>query len=196
MNTRIAIALILAGLCGGCQVHKGTASTTNDPPTPFSDQQEVVYTVPLGQDPKTTVTNLESAVKWYHDFFIENNPNIRSVTADTIYPYASFMVGNIKVRLETHPRYLRLKNPVFYWTLPTVEQVNKKYGQLKRAGVRFERIGPWEVKRVPAKRKDNPAFVGKAAEDSIPEVQEFVAKDLYGNRIGVVNNPIYPPKID
>ena len=196
MNTRVAIALILAGLGGGCQVQKGGVSTTNDPPTPFSDQQEVVYAVPLGKDRKTSADNLDAAVKWYQKFFRENSPAIRSVATDTIYPYASFMVGNINVRLETHPRYLRLKNPVFYWTLPTVEQVNKKYLQLKNDGVAFERFGPWEVKRVPAKKRRAEALAGKAAATDTIEVQEFVVKDLYGNRIGVVNNPIYPPKID
>ena len=136
-------------------------------------QQVVVY--PVG--------NLTVAVKWYNVLFQPQLPTYSPPSAK--YPYALYTIDGISVYLSTDPDYLRLKEPVFYWTLADPAAVTAMIDYLKKqpdVSVRF-------------KENKHPIHVGKPGTPQVDEVQKFVVIDPDNNLTAVINNPIYPPKV-
>lgn len=158
-----------------------------DKATPgFSAQKTLVY-------PVRSPDRLPAAIAWYTDFF--GKPPTR-VENQGPYPYAIFNVDATEVRLETNPRFLRLREAVFYWTLPTPEDVVAKYESLsanranKFDGGLFQKMRQLDENRPNAVRPTT----GDATPEAVMEVRGFVVLDPEGNQIGVINNPVYPPK--
>ncbi|RFP66352.1 hypothetical protein D0N36_04885 [Hymenobacter lapidiphilus] len=149
----------------------------------FKTQRTVVY-------PVSDTARLDIAVKWYTEFFGVPYDTLRK---DVPNSYAVFMVDGTEVRLETDPKYLGLKEPLFYWMLPTPEAVIAKLESLKetsRFNKRFfKRLRDFSYVRATGR----PANNGIAAENVV-YVTGFIVYDPEGNEVGVTNNPIYIPR--
>ena len=143
--------------------------------------------------PVSSAARLPAAVAWYTDFF--GKPPTR-VESEVPYPYAVFNVDAMEVRLETDPRFLQLREAVFYWTLPTPEDVVAKFVSLsanranKFEGGLFQKLRQLDSSRA----SDAPSPTGEAPVEAVTQVRGFVVLDPEGNQIGVINNPVYPPK--
>ncbi|MBC6991094.1 VOC family protein [Hymenobacter sp. BT491] len=154
---------------------------------PVASQDTVVYFI---ADP----SKLDKAVEWYEDFFLTKAED-KPVLGPGEKPYRSFKIETtngsksfIAVLLSTDPVYLQLNEPVFYWVLPDVKDVDIKYKKLKDKGSEFD--------KKPHSIKKPKGILGVREVTQKPtEVQAFIVVDPYGNRAGVVNNPIYVPSL-
>ncbi|SDX84214.1 VOC family protein [Hymenobacter psychrophilus] len=150
----------------------------------FKAQRTILY-------PVRDSARLPAAITWYTDFF-GVAPNI--IKKDTLYPYALFEVDGITVRLDTDPKYSKLKETLFYWTLPTPEAVVAKLDSLSKSGDNifnlrlFKKLRHFSSTKLPTRRSGTSKKKGK---DST--VQGFIILDPEGNEVGVTNNPIYVP---
>ncbi|MBT2558901.1 VOC family protein [Hymenobacter sp. ISL-91] len=160
-----------------------------DNPTPgFSAQKTLVY-------PVSSAERLPAAIAWYTDFF--GKPPTR-VVQDAEHPYALFNIDGAEVRLETDPQFLQLREPVFYWTLPTPEDVVAKFERLsanranKFNGGLFSKLRQLDSTRS-SSSEVRPA-AGNTGPEGVTQVRGFIVLDPEGNQIGVINNPVYPPK--
>lgn len=153
----------------------------------FSVQKTLVY-------PVSSAARLPAAVAWYTDFF--GTPPTRIERAAP-YPYAIFKVDGTEVRLETDPRFLQLREPVFYWTLPTPEDVVAKFEALsanranKFYGGLFSKMRQLDGSRFSQQER---RATSSTDTEGVTQVRGFVVLDPEGNQIGVINNPVYPPK--
>ncbi|RYU76407.1 hypothetical protein [Hymenobacter persicinus] len=179
------IALSLLGLVVSTE---GLAQTlpavrpAPEPPLQFAAQKTVLY-------PIRDSTKMAAAVAWYSSFFAQQPV---TVGRDGRYPYAVYSVDGVEVRLETNPRFLQLKEPVFYWVLPTPADVTRKYNSLDaNPDNKFERGLFRTVRQLEDHKPDGSLTLTAGA--AVTEVREFVVLDPAGNQVGVINNPIYPP---
>ncbi|SDX84246.1 hypothetical protein [Hymenobacter psychrophilus] len=153
----------------------------------FSAQKTLVY-------PVSSAARLPAAIAWYTDFF--GTPPTR-IEQDTPYPYALFQVDGTEVRLETDPQFLQLREPVFYWTLPTPGDVVAKFESLsanranKFNGGLFSKMRQLDSSR---SSQEERRAAGSTDPEGVTQVRGFIVLDPEGNQIGVINNPVYPPK--
>ncbi|RYU76408.1 hypothetical protein [Hymenobacter persicinus] len=160
--------------------HNGLAAATKRPGT----QKEVVY----------VVKDLKEAIEWFTIFFATDP---QKVVWDADDPYAEYLIDQVLVRLATGPKFLRLDKSVFYWVLPGPTDVEAKFDELRvlkntRIEHRLDRvqeIGHRKEKEFEACLDEN-----QANDPLVNEVLSFVVITPDDNRVGVVNNPIYPPK--
>ncbi|GAA4013370.1 hypothetical protein GCM10022408_27990 [Hymenobacter fastidiosus] len=135
-------------------------------------------------------SRIKAAIEWYSGFF--GQPPAK-VDLDNAHPYAVYEVDGVEVRLETSPRFLQLKEPIFYWVLPTPADVARKYAALDaNPANKFERGLFQRVRQIEARRPES-SQSGQAA--GVTEVKEFIVLDPAGNQVGVINNPIYKPSL-
>ncbi|GAA4013363.1 hypothetical protein GCM10022408_27980 [Hymenobacter fastidiosus] len=124
------------------------------------------------------VEDIVRSVKWYNDFFAENEKAIYKDNDGTElkFPYALYRFKGIKIYLTTDPEYRKLALPIYYWTIPTE-------GQIEEAD-EAEAIG-----KAPA----SDSFADIRSRFLIRPVINAEVRDPSGNRIGITNNPIYVP---
>lgn len=145
----------------------------------FAAQKEVVYRV-------SSAASLPAAITWYTNFFGRKPKRVNNRAK---YPYAIFRIDGITVRLETDPKYVSLKETLFYWMLPTAEEVKTKLKLLREDPA--NRVT--DIRDVGSLSAEQRSGTSKAGGAEVKNVVEFVATDPEGNRIGVINNPIYVP---
>ena len=164
------------------------AQAQDKPVASFSTQKTLVY-------PVSSADRLPAAIAWYTDFFGKSPTRVEQGAP---YPYALFNVDGAEVRLETDPQFLQLREPVFYWTLPTPEDVVAKFERLsanranKFNGGLFSKMRQLDSTRS-SSSEGRPA-AGNAGPEGVTQVRGFIVLDPEGNQIGVINNPVYPPK--
>ncbi|SHJ66769.1 hypothetical protein SAMN02745146_3642 [Hymenobacter daecheongensis DSM 21074] len=167
---------LLVALLIGLLLASGSSFAQNTPR--FMAQKTVIYPVKNPADLKATIA-------WYSAFFGQEPTKISTAEAN---PYAVYQVDGIEVRLETDPKFLQLKETVFYWVLPTPDDVENKFNTLNaNPANRFEGV---LFRRMQKIEEHAPA---RGTEGAVAEVREFVVLDPSGNPVGVINNPIYPP---
>ncbi|NVO83505.1 hypothetical protein [Hymenobacter terrestris] len=158
------------------------AQETND--LRFKTQRTVVY-------PVSDTARLDNAVKWYTKFFGIPHDTLRK---DVPNPYAVFIVDGTQVRLETDPKYLGLKEPLFYWMLPTPEAVIAKLDTLKETSRIKKRLIFKSLRNFSYVRATGQPASNGIASENVKNVTGFIVYDPEGNEVGVINNPIYKPR--
>ncbi|QNH62669.1 hypothetical protein [Hymenobacter sediminicola] len=180
MKSALPVFLLVLCLAFGTE----TAAQDTGASPRFSVQKTVVYPV---RDP----AKLSATIAWYSSFF-GSQPT--KIDLEATYPYATYHIDGVEVRLDTNPQLVKLKEPVFYWMLPTSKDVEAKYNTLNADRTnRFERTLFQKFRNIEDGRPDKTLSRGTGA---VTEVAEFVVVDPAGNQVGVINNPVYPPKID
>ncbi|SHL59762.1 hypothetical protein [Hymenobacter psychrotolerans] len=184
MKSALSVFLLL--LCPACcSLLRAQSTPVPKAAASFSVQKTVVYPV---RDP----ARLPVAIAWYTAFFGKQPARVEQALP---YPRAVYQIDGVEVRLETDPRFLQLKEPVFYWMLPTPKDVESKFNALHTDPAnRFEGGLFRKVRRI----EDSPTdkTLSRAAPGAVNQVSGFIAIDPEGNQVGVINNPVYPPKID
>ncbi|GAA3918909.1 hypothetical protein [Hymenobacter algoricola] len=115
-------------------------------------------------------SNLQFSQIWFEEFF---TTRFRAGSGASVYPYLVAEVDEVIVYLTTDWQYRNLQ-PDFYWMVPTVGDV-----AAMRTAV-ANRPGTAQIEIAP----ENGTLVS-----------QFVAVDDFGNRLGVINNPIYTPHL-
>ncbi|OWP63773.1 hypothetical protein CDA63_07220 [Hymenobacter amundsenii] len=152
------------------------------PAASFSAQKTLVY-------PVSGAARLPAAVAWYTDFFGKPPTRVESAVP---YPYAVFNVDAMEVRLETDPRFLQLREAVFYWTLPTPEDVVAKFASL--SANRANKFNGGLFQKLRQLDSNHTTDARSSTGEAVTQVRGFIVLDPEGNQIGVINNPVYPPK--
>ncbi|SHJ66743.1 hypothetical protein SAMN02745146_3641 [Hymenobacter daecheongensis DSM 21074] len=132
----------------------------------------VIYPIPEGK--------LEPAIIWYNALLSEPDGPRRG--SKDGFEYAVYKLDDTGVRLDTNPKYPKLSQATFYLSLNTAAEVATLYSELKESNARFaEDLKPINIPDL------------KGHNVLAQAVNVFVVYDLEGNRVGVTNNPIYPP---
>ncbi|QNH62667.1 VOC family protein [Hymenobacter sediminicola] len=139
---------------------------SEDKPDPIYAQHDtVVYTA-------KTEAELVKLIEWYNQF-------LGKETSERSEGYAVYKVGSIVVILTTSASYRQTKEPIFYWRLPNTADIEKDYA-------RVEKISGTTIETILTDISTDANTAGKA-------IKKYVVIDPCGNKVGVVNNPIYPP---
>ncbi|GAA3918886.1 VOC family protein [Hymenobacter algoricola] len=150
--------------------------------------EKVIYRV------REDTTTMEKMIAWY-TFFLNVKPTKVNLT-DPPY-YAVFktdsgvvggLLGRTKIWLVADPTVPQLTKPAFHWELRNSDEVKAKYEVLKARQARFA-SELTVISRLPAASGG-----ARSTRQAAAEVQEFVVLDPSGNKVGVINNPIYTPK--
>ncbi|SHL59835.1 hypothetical protein [Hymenobacter psychrotolerans] len=173
MKILYAFLLLLLAVCSACDQKNQVPQSTVAGPR-YLPQDTVVY-------PVSAASSLDKMTNWYNAFF--------GIEARREENYASYTIDHTVVIVTTDPNYAQTKEPIYLWQLPRRQSITEDFERVRgieetQPDAGYEQ-GPIDI-------SNSPSTTPEAA-DSL--VHKYIVLDPSGNKVGVVNNPIYVPRL-
>lgn len=161
--------LLLLAVTSSCEQKNQVPNGTAAGPI-YLRQDTVVY-------PVSAASSLDKMTNWYNAFF--------GMEARREGNYAAYTVDQTVVIITTDPAYAQTKEPIYFWQLPQKRSIEED----------FERVRGIEETRPDEGYEQGPIDISTTPEAARASVHKYIVLDPSGNKVGVVNNPIYVPPL-